>query len=167
MKPVLILLFSVICFAGVFSNLFTNYGNLILLLAALIYAFAEGFQHFGPGFLLLLLGLYAAGELMEYLCLVLGMKRFGSSKEAVLGAFIGSLAGGFIGLLLGGILAVPFLFLGIFLGAMATELYFHHDVYRSLKVGLGGVLGRFASLFAKILLGFLMSFFILQRLLLV
>lgn len=164
MKLFLILLFSIICFAGVFSNLFTNYGNLIIFLAALIYACVENFQNFSPPFLFLLLGLYAAGELMEYLCMVLGMKRFGGSKEGVLGAFIGSLLGGLLGLVLGGVLAIPLLFVGVFLGAMAAELYCHRDMSRSVKAGIGGVLGRFASLFAKVLVGFFMSCFILQRL---
>lgn len=87
----------VLLLAGVGMTLFALPGNLVILLAALGYAFVEGFSRFDTGFLLTLGGIFLLGEAVEFVAGMLGAKRQNASGRAVIAAFVGGVAGAVVG----------------------------------------------------------------------
>lgn len=100
---------------------------------------------------LILLGLCLFAELVEWLCGVLGAKRYGVSTAGVWGAVLG----GFAGALLGGMIipvvgSVPGGLLGTFLGAFGVELRRGADMERAWRLGRGAFIARMLALVAKV-----------------
>lgn len=157
---VILIVFSLIGFAAIF---FTTFGTLIILIGAFLYALLTDFASLTVPGLLVVFTLYLCGEAMEYLCVIIGAKRFGASNAAVAGAIAGGLAGALIGTLLLGAGVILSTFLGIFLGAFLVEYLIQRDLIRSLKAGGGGVLGRVGSIFAKVMIALVMLVFVAYR----
>jgi len=114
-------------------------------------------------YLILLLTLYLCGEVLEYVFIIVGAKKFGASNAAVVGAIIGGLLGAIFGVAFLGIGVILGTFLGIFLGAFLVELFIQKDLVKSLKAGTGGVLGRLGSIVAKLVIAIAMFTIILSQ----
>ena len=143
---VILILFSLAGFTAIF---FTTFGTLVILIGAIIYAFLTGFSVINMKVLVLLAALYFLGEVLEYILVILGVKKLGASNAAVVGALIGGILGAVLGVGFFGVGIILGTFLGIFLGAALVELIIHRDTIGSLKAGAGGVLGRVGSIAAK------------------
>ncbi|MDX2220296.1 MAG: DUF456 domain-containing protein [Burkholderiales bacterium] len=90
-----------------------------------------------------LLGVMTAGAMgLDFMAGVLGAKRVGASKEALLGAAVGALLGIFFGLI--GI------FVGPFIGAFIGEYIARGKLGEAGKVGIGTWLGIVAGAVVKI-----------------
>jgi uncharacterized protein YqgC (DUF456 family) len=146
-------LFSLTGFIAIF---FTTFGTLIILIGSILYSFITGFSVLSPKILLVLLILYLFGEVLEYVFIIIGAKKFGASNAAVAGAIIGAILGAIIGVGFLGIGIILSTFLGLFLGAFSVEFIIQRDLIRSLKAGAGSVLGRVGSIFAKVLIAIAM-----------
>ncbi|MDP3921402.1 MAG: DUF456 domain-containing protein [Candidatus Omnitrophota bacterium] len=144
-----LILFSLIGFFGIF---FTSFGTFFILMGALAFAFMTDFAIFDVITLSLIAVLYAVGEVLEYVAVVIGAKKLGASNGAVVGAIIGGIVGAGVGALFFGIGAIPGTFLGIFLGAVLVELLVRKDLGQAIKAGVGGLIGRIGSIFAKLLI---------------
>jgi len=116
-------------------------GTALIVAAAFVHAFVTGFVPMGVGRLLVLVGLSVAGETLDYVAGALGARKFGGSRWAVAGAWVGGIVGFFFGL--------PGLVLGPVIGAAAAELWRQRAVEQSVKVGLGTLLGILAGIAAK------------------
>ncbi|KPK98955.1 MAG: hypothetical protein AMJ95_01465 [Omnitrophica WOR_2 bacterium SM23_72] len=149
----ILVLFSLIGFVAIF---FTTFGTLIILLGSLFYAFITEFSIMSPKVLFILLILYLFGEVLEYVFIILGAKKFGASNAAIVGAIIGGIVGAIAGVSLMGIGLFWGTIFGLFLGAFLVELIIQKDLIRSLKAGAGSVLGRLGSVFAKVLIAITM-----------
>jgi len=150
---VTLVIFSLVGFAAIF---FTTFGTLIIFAGTCLYAFLTNFNILGLETIILLFVLYLLGEALEYLFVIIGAKRLGASNKAVIGALVGGIIGAILGV---GFLGVGILlgtFLGIFLGAFLVELTIHKDFVKSLKAGVGGVLGRFGFIIAKVIIAAVM-----------
>ncbi|UCG35662.1 MAG: DUF456 domain-containing protein [Candidatus Omnitrophota bacterium] len=145
----LLVLLSVVGFIAIF---FTTFGTLIIFMGAALFAFWTKFSIISIGALAFLFILYLIGEVLEYLLVVLGVKKLGSSNAAIIGALFGGVIGAGLGLLAFGINVVVGTFLGIFLGAFLVELWIHKDLKKSLKAGAGGIIGRLGSIVAKVII---------------
>ena len=110
----------------------------------LIAAWIGDFQRIGwPTLMILaLLTLLATG--VDLLASLLGAKRVGASKLALLGAALGSVVGIFFGLI--GIFIFPFV------GAVAGELIARHEMGQAAKVGVATWLGLLFGALAKLAL---------------
>lgn len=84
----------------------------------------------------------------DYVATVLGAKKAGASKLAIIGAAIGTVAGIFMGLI--GVLFMPFV--GAALGQYISE----KDTKRAAKVGLATWLGLLVGTVIKLVLVFMM-----------
>ena len=149
----ILIIFSLIGFAAIF---FTTFGTLIVLIGSVIYALMTDFSILTVRTLLVLLTLYLCGEVLEYVFIIIGGKKFGASNAAVVGALLGGIIGAILG---AGFLGVGLLlgtFLGIFLGAFLVELAVKKDLVKSLKSGAGGVIGRIGSIVAKVIIAVIM-----------
>ncbi len=151
-----IIILTLSCLAGFVAIFFTTFGTLIILCGTIIYSAMTSFEVVTFKLLLVIFVLYLIGELCEYLFIVLGTKKAGSSNAAVVGAMVGAVPGAILGAAFFGIGIILGTFLGIFLGAFLVELFLHGDLRRSLLAGTGGVLGRVGSIVAKIFIALTM-----------
>jgi Protein of unknown function (DUF456). len=134
----LLIIFSIVGFAAIF---FTTFGTLIIFAGGILFALLTGFKIVTFNALLILLAIYLVGELIEYLFVILGAKKFGASNAAVVGAIVGAIPGAMIGAAFFGVGIILGTFLGIFMGAFLVELIIQKDLVKSLKAGTGGILG--------------------------
>jgi uncharacterized protein len=86
--------------------------------------------------------------LMDYVAAVLGAKRAGASRQAIIGAALGTIAGLFMGIV--GVLFMPLV------GAAAGEYLARREHGQALKVGIATWLGLLAGMLAKFVLAFMM-----------
>lgn len=114
----------------------------------LLAAWADDFQRVGPLPLVVLGLLVVVSFAIDFLATVLGAKRVGATKLALLGAAIGTVAGVFLGL--------PGLILGPFVGAVAGELVSHGKVEQAARAGIATWIGLLFGTLAKLALIFTM-----------
>ena len=108
-------------------------GPLLILVGAFIYAAATEFTVVAAGRLGILALLAALGYLLSHFAGALGARRYGGSRWAVLGAIVGA----FVGIVMG-----PFgLLIGPALGAVIFELLATGEMDKSVRSGLGALLG--------------------------
>jgi len=150
---ILLIAFFAIGFVALF---FTTFGTFIILLGAIFHAALTSFSVISLKALIVLLILYLFGEVLEYLFIILGAKKFGASNPAIFGALIGGILGAVLGVSFLGIGAILGTILGIFLGAFLVELIIQRSLIKSLKAGTGGVLGRIGSVVAKVVIALAM-----------
>lgn len=100
----------------------------------------------------LTVGLLAALTLLawalDYVAALLGARGAGASRQALVGAALGTLAGVFMGLV--GVLFMPFV------GAVAGEYLARGSHRDSVKVGMATWLGLVVGLVAKVVIAFMM-----------
>jgi len=114
----------------------------------LLAAYADGFHRVGTITLVVLGILTLIAMAIDYFAATLGAKRLGASREAMIGATIGTIAGiwfGLVGLLL-----------GPFVGAVTGELIARRDMSQASKVGLGTWVGLLVGAALKVAIGFTM-----------
>jgi hypothetical protein len=123
-------------------------GTPLILAAALVHALVNDFSPIGVGRLLILGGLAALAFVLDYVAGAAGVKKFGGSAWAVVGALVGAVVGLFFG--------PPGLLIGPVVGAVAGELLKSGEVEHSFKAGLGAVVGMVCGLLARFALAFTM-----------
>lgn len=114
----------------------------------LLGAWADGFASIGPPTLVLLGALAALTYAVDFLAGVLGARRVGASRQALVGAMLGGLVGLFFGL--------PGAIAGPFVGAVIGEYSVQRNLSEAGRVGLGTWLGMAVGLAAKLALVFSM-----------
>ena len=145
---ILFLLLAAVSWA---STVFSLPGNWIVLLLALLYGWAEGFGAVRPWVLVVGLVLAALGEGVEFLSGYFGVKTFGGSRWAGVGALAGAIAGAILGAGFGyGLGAIPGTVLGAFAGAASVEIIRERHAGTAAKAALGAALGRALGLAAKL-----------------
>lgn len=142
--------------AGLLAIFCTPIGTLIIFIGAVTYAVITDFLFMDGRFLLILFVLYLCGETCEYFFVMLGAKKFEATKLGVIGALIGGIVGAALGLMVFGFGLILGSFLGIFLGAFVVEMIIQRDLIKSIKAGIGGVLGRVGSIIAKLIIALIM-----------
>lgn len=114
----------------------------------LLAAWAGDFQEVGVVVLVILALLTALSIGVDLLATLLGAKRVGASRLALVGAALGTLIG-----LVYGIIGI---FIGPFIGALVGELLHSRHIGRATKVGLGTWLGIVLGTVFKLGLAFVM-----------
>ena len=123
-------------------------GTALILAGILLGAWADGFVRVGSGTLTFIAVLAVLGWLVDYVAGLLGAKKAGASRQALIGAAVGTLAGLFLGLV--GVLFLPLV------GAAIGEYLARRDQGQALKVGVATWLGLMAGMLAKIVIAFVM-----------
>jgi len=119
-----------------------------VFMGLLVAAWVGDFQRIGWPTLTILALLTALAIVVDLLASVLGAKRVGASKLALLGATIGSVVGLFFGLV--GIFIFPFV------GAVIGELIARKEMGQAAKVGVATWLGLLFGALAKLALALTM-----------
>jgi len=133
-------------------------GVVAIFLGALLAAWIEHFERIGWPSLLLLAALMLLGLIIDLIAAVIGARRVGASREAV----IGSLVGGIVGLFLG----LPGFILGPFIGAVAGEYLHRRHAGQALRVGIGTWIGLAVGTLARVAIGVAMIVIFLAALVL-
>jgi uncharacterized protein YqgC (DUF456 family) len=108
----------------------------------LLAAWADRFAHVGTFTLLVLGALTVVALAIDFIASMLGAKRVGASRYAVIGAALGTLAGLFLGLV--GLLIGPFV------GALVGELVAGGNLRKATDVGVGAWIGFMLGAVAKL-----------------
>lgn len=131
-------------------------GAPVLFLGLLCGAWAEDFQYIGLWTLLILAVLTSLTYLVEFAASVLGVKKYGGSNRAVIGAAVGGVAGLFFG--------IPGILFGPFAGAVIGELSLQRTMDEAGRAGFGTVVGLAVGLVGKFAVGLVMiGIFIIMR----
>ena len=132
-------------------------GAPFLFLGLLFGAWAEDFRYIGIGTLLILAGMAALTYLVEFAASILGVKKYGGSRRAMVGAALGGIVGIFLGL--------PGILLGPFVGAVIGELSLQRSLDQASRAGFGTVVGLAVGVAGKLAIGIAMlGIFVLVRL---
>lgn len=114
----------------------------------LLAAWAGDFEQVGVAMLILLAVLTLLSLVVDFVATMMGAKRVGASKLALIGSVVGTFVGlffGFIGL-----------FAGPFIGALVGELVHGRRVGQAAKVGFGTWVGILIGTVLKVGLAFAM-----------
>ncbi len=111
-------------------------------------AWIDDFQRVGTATLVVITVLAALAWVLDYVAGLLGARKAGASRQALLGAAIGTVAGLFMGVV--GVLFMPLV------GAALGEYLAQKDQTRAVRVGVATWLGIMLGLLAKVVLAFVM-----------
>jgi uncharacterized protein len=131
-------------------------GPSLIFIGLMLAAWAEGFSHVGwiTIGILAILAIFASA--VDILAGAFGVKRFGASKRAMIGAAAGAVLGIFFG--------IPGIVIGPFAGAVIGELTVKNDFNAAGRAGFGAWLGLVMGMAAKVALGFSMiGVFVIAR----
>ncbi|MBA4176044.1 MAG: DUF456 domain-containing protein [Leptothrix sp. (in: Bacteria)] len=123
-------------------------GTALVLGGIVLGAWVDGFTRVGTGTLALVSVLAVVAWVLDYAAGVLGARRAGASRQALVGAALGTVAGLFMGLV--GVFFMPLV------GAAVGEYMARRDEQRAWKVGLSTWLGIMLGLIAKVVIAFMM-----------
>lgn len=114
----------------------------------LLAAWADGFEHVGPGTLIVLAVLTVLGFAVDFAAAGLGAKGAGASREAVIGAALGTFVGFFFG--------IPGIVFGPFIGAVIGEFVARRSLGQAGRAGVATWLGFILGVGVKLVLAFTM-----------
>lgn len=119
-------------------------GVLLLYAGMLLGAWIDGFHRVGWPTLLVLGVLTVLTVVADLVASALGARRFGASRQAIIGSIIGGLIGPLVGF------GLPGLLLGPFIGAVTGELLARRPMITAARVGFGTWLGLIVGTIAKL-----------------
>jgi len=123
-------------------------GTLFVLAGIVVGAWIDGYSRVGWGVLAGIGVLALLAWVLDYVAGLLGARKAGASRQAIIGAVLGTVAGLFMGLV--GVLFMPLV------GAAIGEFIARRDHQRAVKVGLATWLGIMAGLVSKLVIAFMM-----------
>lgn len=123
-------------------------GTVLVLAGIVLGAWIDGFTRVGWGVLAAVAVLAVIAWVLDYVAGLLGARKAGASRQAVVGAALGTLAGLFMGLV--GVLFMPLV------GAAIGEWLARRDHGQALKVGIATWLGIMAGMVSKVVIAFMM-----------
>jgi uncharacterized protein len=123
-------------------------GTALVLSGIVLAAWIDDFTRVGGWALGAVAAMAVLAWVLDYVAALLGARRAGASRQALVGAAVGTVVGLFLGLV--GVLFMPLV------GAAVGEYLARRDEQRAVKVGLATWLGLLAGLLAKVVLAFMM-----------
>ena len=123
-------------------------GTALVLAGIALGAWIDDFNRVGPWALGAVAAMAVLAWVLDYVAALLGARRAGASRQALVGAALGTVVGLFMGLV--GVLFMPLV------GAAAGEYLAQRDQRQAMKVGVATWLGLLAGLLAKVVLAFMM-----------
>jgi len=157
-STILLIVGSVLALTGLAGMLLPILpGAPVLFLGLLLAAWAEGFHYIGLWTLMILAIMTALTYVVEFAASALGVKKYGGSNRAMIGAALGGIVGMFLG--------IPGILFGPFIGAVLGELTLQRGLNEASRAGFGTVVGMAIGLAGKFSIGIAMiGLFLLMRL---
>jgi uncharacterized protein len=123
-------------------------GPLFVLAGVVLAAWVDGFTRVGMAAVAIVAILAVLAWLLDYAAALLGARKVGASRQALIGAAVGTVAGLFMGFI--GVLFLPLV------GAAIGEYLARRDERHAMKVGIATWLGILAGMAAKVVIVFMM-----------
>jgi uncharacterized protein YqgC (DUF456 family) len=123
-------------------------GTALVLAGIVLGAWIDGFARVGAGTLAVISVLAVLAWVLDYAAGLLGARKAGASRQALIGAAIGTVAGLLLGLV--GVLFLPLV------GAAVGEYLARRNQTQALRVGVATWLGLLAGMLAKVVIAFVM-----------
>ncbi len=123
-------------------------GTALVLAGILLGAWIDDFTRVGWLTLTLVTVLAVLAWALDYVAGLMGARKVGASRQALIGAALGTVVGLFMGLV--GVLFMPLV------GAAVGEYLARRDHGQALKVGTATWLGMMLGMIAKVVLAFVM-----------
>lgn len=123
-------------------------GTILVLAGIVLGAWIDDFTRVGWVAITAVAVLAVLAWAMDYVAALLGAKRAGASRQAMVGAALGTVAGIFMGLV--GVLFMPLV------GAAIGEFMARRNHGQAVRVGIATWLGLMAGMLAKFVLAFMM-----------
>jgi uncharacterized protein YqgC (DUF456 family) len=123
-------------------------GAALILAGTVLGAWIDDFQRVGGWVVGVLVALALLSWVLDYVAGLLGAKKVGASRQALVGAALGTVAGLFLGFV--GVLVLPFI------GAAAGEYLARRDGRGAMRVGVATGIGLIVALVAKVVIAFVM-----------
>lgn len=131
-------------------------GPPLLFVGFVLAAWADDFLYVGIKTIVVLALLTLLTYGVDLWATMFGVKRFGATKRAVIGAFAGLVVGIFVGF--------PGVLFGPFIGAMIGELIAQRGLHAAARAGFGATLGLALGAAIKLALAFSMiGIFVVAR----
>lgn len=147
------LLFLLLLALVLLLHIFSLPANWVLLGLVIVWKLFHP-ELLGWGFILLLLGIAAFGELLEFVAQAYGAKRYGSTNRGNLGGIIGAIAGAIVGApFLFGLGAVFGALIGAYAGCFAFETGQGRSNAEASRAAWGAFWGKFFGMAFKFGLG--------------
>jgi uncharacterized protein YqgC (DUF456 family) len=149
MTPLLWILSLILVGVGIAGVLVPGLpGTPLVFGGLLLAAWADGFQNVGIGTIVILAAVTILAFGVDFVSASLGAKRAGASREAVIGAALGTLIGIFFGFV--GIIFGPFV------GAVIGEFLSRRSLEQAGRVGAATWIGFILGIGVKLVLAFTM-----------
>ena len=149
MSALFVTLAILLVLVGILGTVIPGLPGAVLVLAGLSWlAWLDGFDRLGAGTVILLIILTLASYAIDLLATMVGARRSGASRRAVVGAFVGTVVGLFFGL--------PGVVIGPFVGAVVWEFAERGLLGDATRAGLGAWLGILVGTVVKLALIFVM-----------
>ena len=123
-------------------------GTILVLAGIVLGAWLDDFRRVAPWVVAIISVLAVIAWATDYFATILGAKKVGASKWALIGAALGTIVGIFMGLI--GVLFMPFV------GAVIGELIAQKTAKQAAIVGLATWLGLLVGTVVKLVLVFMM-----------
>ena len=123
-------------------------GTAFVLGGIVLAAWIDDFSRVGATTVAIVSVLAVIAWVLDYVAGLLGARKAGASREAILGAAIGTVAGLLMGLV--GVLFMPLV------GAAVGEYIARRDERKAVHVGVATWLGIMAGMIAKVVIAFMM-----------
>ena len=123
-------------------------GTLLVWGGIVLGAWIDDFTRVGTTTVVVVSVLAVLAWALDYVAGLMGAQKAGASKQALLGAAVGTVVGLFMGLV--GVLFMPWV------GAAIGEYVARKDQTRAVKVGVATWVGIMVGLIAKVVLAFIM-----------
>jgi uncharacterized protein len=123
-------------------------GTVLVLAGIVLGAWIDDFTRVGWGVLAAVFVLAVLAWVLDYVAGLMGARRAGASRQALLGAALGTVVGLFMGLV--GVLFMPLV------GAALGEYLARRDHHRAIHVGVSTWLGILVGLVSKVVIAFMM-----------
>ena len=123
-------------------------GTAFVLGGIVLAAWIDDFTRVGAATVAIVAVLAVIAWVLDYVAGLLGARKAGASREAILGAAIGTVAGLLMGLV--GVLFMPLV------GAAVGEYIARRDERKAVHVGVATWLGIMAGMVAKVVIAFMM-----------
>jgi hypothetical protein len=123
-------------------------GTAFVLAGIVLAAWIDDFNRIGGVTISIVAVLAVIAWVLDYVAGLLGAKKAGASRQAIVGAALGTVAGLFMGLV--GVLFMPLV------GAAVGEYLARRDQRQAVQVGVATWLGIMAGMLAKVAIAFVM-----------
>jgi uncharacterized protein YqgC (DUF456 family) len=123
-------------------------GTALVLGGIVLAAWIDDFTRIGTTTLVVVALLAVLAWALDFVAGLLGARKVGASRQALVGAAVGTVVGLFMGLV--GVLFMPLV------GAAVGEYLARRDQKNAVRVGLATWLGIMAGMLAKVVLAFMM-----------